>query len=433
MTVPSLPWSQRARHSVEPPISYLMEQGISNPDIISLAAGLVDQESLPVDEIRRSLDRVCADPVLARESLQYATTWGLHSLREHLANRLRTIDHAALGETSEPARHAASPGRILIGTGSQQLLYILAEVLLDPGDIVLAGVPSYFVYMGAVESFGAKVVGVASDADGMDPDDLERKLVALDRQGDLSRVKFIYDVTYFNNPTGLSLALHRRPTILAILKRWSIHHRLLFVEDAAYRELRYAGVDQPSMLAYDHDGQHVVYAGTFSKPLAPGIRTGYVVGPDDLLEKMVRQKGHHDFGSPSLNQQLVLAMLETGDYDRHLQTLKSQYAAKLAAMLHRLEEELGDEEDRVKWTMPLGGLYVWVELPPRICTEMPSLFFRDAISAGVLYVPGNFCYPTGGEDQPRHFLRLSFGHQPLARCEEGTSRLARVIHHHLQE
>ncbi len=426
-----LPLSRRAINSVEAPISYLMEQGVSNPDIISLAAGLVDQESLPSEEIAQAISLIWKEPRRAREALQYGTTPGNHSLRERIADRLREMDRQAMGGSLPGGRHPASPGRVVLGTGSQQLLYILGEVMIDPGDIVLATAPGYFVYMGALASFGARVIPIASDASGLDIDDLHRQLESLDRAGLLDRVKFIYDVTYFNNPTGLSLARDRRVPLVEIARKWSTRHRLLVLEDAAYRELRYQGEDQPSLLAYDPEGQHVIYAGTFSKPLAPGIRTGYMIGPDDLLEQIVRLKGHHDFGSASLNQQLALAMIESGSYDLHLARLREVYAQKLARVLQRLEQELADLSNRVSWTRPEGGLYVWMTLPESLSTDMTSHFFRDCLAAGVLYVPGNFCYPDHSEGVPRHFLRLSFGHQSIERCEEGVARLAEVIRRYL--
>jgi 2-aminoadipate transaminase len=432
--VSSIPisFSQRARHSVEAPISYLMEQGISNPDIISLAAGLVDQESLPRKEIAEAISHLWKDPRRAKDALQYGTTPGHHALRGKIADRLRDMDrHALKGTMNADDRHPATAGRIVLGTGSQQLLYILAEVLLDPGDIVLGSAPGYFVYMGALASFGARIIPIDTDAGGMNLDHLESTLVDLERSNLLARVKFIYDVTYFNNPTGLSLAADRRRPLVELAERWSKTHRLLVLEDAAYRELRYHGNDEPSLLAYDPDGERVIYAGTFSKPLTPGIRTGYIIAPDDLLEQVIRQKGHHDFGSASLNQQLVLEMLESGAYDRHLATLRKVYSAKLAGMLDQLDQELGNERDRVRWTMPEGGLYVWMELPASLSTSMDSSFFQHALSSGVLYVPGNFCYPDTDAGAPRHCLRLSFGHQSIDRCREGVTRLAGVIRQHL--
>jgi 2-aminoadipate transaminase len=409
-----------------------MEQGISNPNIISLAAGLVDQDSLPREEIAHAIEIIWNDPRRTKEALQYGTTPGNHALRELIAQRLRDMDHRALGRAIDSTdRHPAAAARVILGTGSQQLLYILAEVLLDPGDIVLASAPGYFVYMGALASFGARVVPVPTDDGGLNLLALEQILTDIERAGQLDRVKFIYDVTYFNNPTGLSLAHDRREPLVALARRWSKTHRLMVLEDAAYRELRYQGEDEPSLLAFDPAGEQVIYAGTFSKPLAPGIRTGYLVGPSDLIEHIVRQKGHHDFGSASLNQQLALTMLESQAYDTHLAKLREVYSAKLQRVLNRLDEELQNHADQVKWTRPVGGLYVWMELPTSVSTQMESPFFRDALSSGVLYVPGNFCYPEADQGAPTHFLRLSFGHQSIDRCDEGVARLASVIRRHL--
>jgi 2-aminoadipate transaminase len=397
-----------------------MEQGVGRPELISLAAGLVDQESLPNDEIASAFRDLLSRPAQMREALQYGTTPGLAPLRDVVRRRWAVADGLDVENVAID--------RVFLGTGSQQILYILAELLLDPGDIVLAGVPTYFVYLGAMRSFGARIVAVKTDENGLDLDDLEQRFRAMDSAGELDRVKFIYDVTYFNNPTGWTLSADRRARLVEIARRWSHRHRILVVDDAAYRELRFRGQDIPSLLMHDPSGQHVVTTGTFSKPFAPGVRTGFGIVPPELVEPLTTQKGHHDFGSASLNQQLLLSLLQTGLYDRHLSRLHEVYTAKLDAFLGILDRELGAEPD-VTWTRPEGGLYVWLRLPEPISTDVESDFFTDCLANNVLYVPGRFCFPEG--DAPAHYLRLSFGHPPLERCQEGMRRLCRVVKKHL--
>ncbi|MBX9653406.1 PLP-dependent aminotransferase family protein [bacterium] len=417
--------SERSLNSHEAPISYLMEQGLANPGVISLAAGFVDQETLPTKELESAVQEIAHNPKRGRDALQYGTTHGLPPLREIIVNRLNDMDGIA------DASHQATVHRCVLGTGSQQLLYILGEILLNPGDIVLAGVPTYFVYMGALQSFGAEIIPVQTDEHGLVPADLDRKLEQLSREGKLSRVKFLYDVTYFCNPTGLTLSLDRRPRIVEIIKRWSTENRILIVEDAAYREIRYLGEDIPSLLRFDESGEFVIYAGTFSKPFAPGVRTGYMIVPADLVKPFVQQKGHHDFGSANLTQQILLSVLQSGDYDRHLSSLRKTYSEKLQMMLDVLSEQLGTFGPQVTWTRPDGGLYVWLRLPKSIDTSGTGTFFKDCIAAGVLYVPGNFCFPTSMEEMPTSFIRLSFGFQPLERCREGLLRFTRVAREYL--
>jgi 2-aminoadipate transaminase len=398
-----------------------MEQGVSNPGVISLAAGLVDQDSLPVDEVAQACARLMAHPALARELLQYGATPGYAPLRDLLARRLAEMDGLAPGEND------LCGDRVLIGAGSQQLLYLVGEVLLDPGDVVLADAPTYFVYMGALESMDARIVPVDADDDGLVPESLEVRLDEIQRRGELDRVKFIYVVSYFNNPTGMTLSADRRKQVVEIAKRWSRASRIHVVEDAAYRELSYFGDPPPSMLRFDPDASTVLYAGTFSKPFAPGVRTGYLVAPRDLVGALVRQKGHHDFGSANLTQGLVLEVLESGAYDRHLARLRTIYGEKLRLTLNTLQDALSPLDPQVEWTRPTGGLYVWVRTPAGVSTGMDGPFFRDCLDEGVLYVPGEFCYPPGVEGAPTNFLRLSFGLADARRCREGLNRFCRVL------
>lgn len=416
------------------PIGEFMRQGVRQPELISLAAGLVDQESLPVEEVIATAHDLLRESKLARELLQYGQTEGYGPLREMLARNLTTVDRL------EDVGGSLTADDLIVGSGSQQLLYILGETLIAEGDIVLVASPGYFVYMGAMESLGARLVGVEADQDGIVPSSLDQRLHEIDRAGELGRVRFVYEVTYFNNPTGSTLSAQRRPMVMEVIQRWSRGHRLLYVEDAAYRELRYHGEDVPSLLKYDPLRQWVVYAGTFSKPFAPGVRTGYVVAPREVLHAMGRIKGLHDFGSANLNQGIAYGVLASGLYDKHLATLRRVYGEKLACVLDILDKELGSLGGQVDWTRPEGGLYVWVRLPANVSTEFDRPFFLDCLKENVLYVPGNLCYPNGatspvagsGEVAATNCLRLSYSHVCLTRCEEGVRRLCRVIRRHIE-
>ncbi|WP_419192689.1 PLP-dependent aminotransferase family protein [Kolteria novifilia] len=422
---PAVSFSDRVRRSEKPPISYLMEQGLANPNVISLAAGFVDNASLPVDEVRQAATTILADRDTALAALQYGTTDGYPELRRQIVEQIARLDERT------PSDLGLDPQRVIVGTGSQQLLYLVGEVLLDPGDIVLLGVPGYFVYMGALESFGARIVPIRTDEEGLDPEAVEAALEAIDAEGNLERVKFIYDVSYFNNPTGLTLSEPRKRALVEIAQRWSKRHRIVVVEDAAYRELRYRGSDLPSMLRFDPDGQTVLYAGTFSKPFSPGMKTGYVIVPTEFREPLINQKGHEDFGTSNLNQHLLAELMRSGAYQSHLKTLRDVYREKMRVTIETLEAELRPVRERVSWTSPEGGLYVWLTLPEEILTSRGSPFFEDCLKEGMLYVPAEFFYPRSATDVPHHCLRLSFGVPPLDRVREGVRRLARVVLRHL--
>ena len=168
---------------------------------------------------------------------------------------------------------------MIVTTGSQQMLALLSDVLLDPGDVVLTEAPTYFVYQGVLQGAGARVLSVPMDEQGMDADALESLLRRLERSGELGRVKLIYTCDYYQNPTGLTLSLERRRRLLELARRYSRTRRILILEDGAYRELRYEGDDLPSIKSFDVHNEYVVWTSTFSKPLAPGLKTGYGIVP----------------------------------------------------------------------------------------------------------------------------------------------------------
>lgn len=264
---------------------------------------------------------------------------------------------------------------------------------------------------------------------GVVPEALERVLEELEAAGELGRVKLMYVCSYHQNPTGLTLSEARRPRVLEILRRFSRRQRILLIEDAAYRELSYEGRVPASIRSFDAEGRFVAYVGTFSKPFAPGLKSGYGLLPSDLAEKVVLQKGHHDFGSANLCQYLLVEAMRSGVYREHVAKIRGHYALKCQTMLEALEKYLGGLcGGRVRWTRPSGGMYVWVSLPEEIETGPGSRLCQRALEKGVLYVPGEYCYPPGaGRAVPRHQMRLSFGTPSLGQIEEGVRRLAEAI------
>jgi 2-aminoadipate transaminase len=416
-------WSRRALAVADSPISGLMRRALEQPELISLAAGFVDQASLPVEATHSAALALLSDPEAARAALQYGSTAGHGELRDQVLALVLAQDAAAMSgvvPASRPDRE-----QVVLTAGSNQILALLADALLDPGDCVLCDDPTYFVFAGLVQSVGARCVGIASDEHGMRSDALAAELARQAAAGTLERVKAIYVMSYFDNPRGVSLAAERRAALVALAQEYSRKQRLYIIEDAAYRELRFEGADVPSLRAHDASGETVIYAGTFSKSFAPGVRVGYGIFPQALARVVLALKGYRDFGSPHLNQCLVSRVLSLGLYAPHVALLRAVYARKAECMLRALDAEIAPL-GVCRYQRPKGGLYVWLELPQRLDTSEQGELFAHALALGVLYVPGAYCFGAQSEDTRSH-MRLSFGVQSEERIGAGIARLARVI------
>jgi len=396
-----------------------MAMAIQNPSLINFAAGFVDSATLPVEECAAITRRIFSHPAQGQTALQYGTTLGLKPLREELLRHLEKLE----GRPASAFNLTAD--EIVITTGSQQTLYLVADALVDPGDIVIAASPSYFVFTGTLQSLGASVLTVPVDQYGMDVDALQRLLEKLDRDGQLPRVKFIYCVSYYDNPTGLTLSPQRRQRMVELARRFSRDYRILILEDAAYRELGYDGGVLPSIKSFDPENLYTILTQTFSKPFAPGLKLGYTAMPKDLLHAVLQQKGNHDFGSSNLCQQIALEALRDGSYEEHLQVLREQYRRKRDAVIAALQAHM---PPGVQWTNPEGGMYVWVTFASSVDTSQSSAMFSRCVDAGVLYVPGDYCFPANSaEPIPHDCLRLCFGQVALDQIASGIQRLATVV------
>ncbi len=421
--MPPISFSHRSTWTRRQAISFLMQQAVENRHVLSLAAGLVDEATLPAAECQTALQELLADPARARSALQYGTTPGADGLREQL------VAHFARLEGVSRSELGVGPDQFLATTGSQQFLSLAAETLLDPGDICLVAAPTYFVFLGVLNGVGARAIPVTSDGDGMRMDALEARLQELELAGELPRVKVIYLVSDFENPSGVCLSADRRRSVVEIARRWSREHRILILEDAAYRELRYDGEPLPSVWSCDPTHEHVVYTQTFSKSFAPGIRVGYGIAPRELVGPLCDRKGNEDFGSANLNQHLLANILASGQYASHLRQVLAGYRAKRDAMLAACEEFFVDLPG-VSWVHPAGGLYVWMSLPESIPTGFDSPLFSLASKRHeVMYVPGELCYPADRVDwsAPRRQMRLSFGVLSPERIHEAVRRLAGAV------
>jgi 2-aminoadipate transaminase len=447
--------SKMGQRTVEPPISWLMHAALSRPKLISLAAGFTDNASLPVAEARAALNQVLRSPKSGQPALQYGSTAGDPALRKLTAEYLRKLD---LGGTpcrrpkNQGRRHAVppeiySPDRLLITSGSQQLLYMTTEALCDEGDIVLVEDPTYFVYLSILQSRGLRARGVRLERDGLDLAHLESVLQSLKRSGELRRVKMIYLVSYFQNPTGVTTRFEKKAAVLKLLKKFerAAGHPIYLLEDAAYRELSFsAGIkgrdalprvqvpqcgigptSSPSALAAPGAADRVIYAGTFTKPFATGVRVGYGVLPEPVFSAVKHIKGNHDFGTANLLQQLFVRALASGMYEQQVARLQKRYAHKARVMKRAIEKHF---PSAVEWWEPEGGMYFWARLPRSVPTGVKSKVFQTALKNDVLYVPGEICYADDpARRKPNHEMRISFGNASEADIREGIKRLGKVL------
>jgi 2-aminoadipate transaminase len=405
-------------------IGFLMQQGIENADCLSLAAGFVDPETLPVDLVRETTAKLMGGPA-GKSTLQYGTTPGSDSLREVFRDYLAELEGASEHLKSLPL------DRIVLTTGSQQLLLLVSQALFNPGDICLVAAPTYFVYLGVLDGVGAKAIPVTTDENGMCPEALDAELQRLSDEDQLHRVKLVYVVSYHDNPAGISVSAERRPRLMDVVRKWSADQHLFLLEDAAYRELHYDGPVQPSIFSYDQqdedDQQHVILSQTFSKSFSPGLRVGVGVLPQQLVKPVYDLKCNEDFGSGHLSQNVVASVLQSGAYRQHVSRLQQSYKEKRDAMLAAADEFFSDIPG-VSWLRPNGGLYVWMTLPEHVPTGFDSELFKRATHTDkVMYVPGELCYPSDWDQRPVNQMRLSYGVLDIEGIREGMKRLASAV------
>ncbi len=416
-------WTNRfsniAQRTHPPQISWLMAQALEVPGLISLAAGFVDQSSLPHSQVGENLAGILEKIDDLQSPLQYGTTAGDVELRRLLLERLKREDGLPLHLPYEDAN-------VIIGSGSQQILYLAFETLLNEGDIVLMEAPTYFVVLGIMQARGAETVGIDTDEFGLIPEALAEALERLQKEDQLHRVKMLYLMTYTTNPQGIQLSLERRKQILEILSRYKEKgYPILLLEDAAYRHLSFEPNTKPAMLSMQQDDELVLYIESFSKSLSPGLRMGYGIGPQALIQKMIDLKGSHDFGSSNLSQQIVKALIMSGELDLHTDTLRKVYKQKWHLVDEILKEHAPPE---AKWIEPKGGFYTWLQLPDEINTNGDSELFQEALKQKVLYVPGNLCYSPDREEAKRSSsMRLAFGMINEEKLREGCKRLMTAV------
>ena len=359
------------------------------PEIISFAGGLPSPATFPVERMKAAFDKVLSEN--GKVALQYGPTDGYPLLREWIANSLSTPTCQIL------------PEQVLMTSGSQQALDLLGKVLIDEGSRVLVETPSYLGALQAFSVYRPEFKSVSTDEHGLVPSSIDAVAKG---------ARLLYALPNFQNPTGRSLSVERRQELVETCARFG----LPLIEDDPYGALSYTGEPFPKMLNMNPDG--VIYMGSFSKVLTPGIRLGYVVAPLPLVRRLELAKQAADLHTAQLTQMVVYEVIKDGFLDQHIPTIRSLYGNQCQVMLDAMAEHFPAS---VTWTRPEGGMFVWVTLPKSI-DAMKLL--DQAIAAKVAFVPGA---PFYANEPETNTLRLSFVTVPPERIREGVAILGKLI------
>lgn len=365
-----------------------------HPDVISFAGGLPAPELFPVEEIKQVSQLVLTE--MGAKALQYTTTEGFPPLRQWVSERMNKRFHLNL-----------TADDVLITSGSQQVLDLSGKLFLDEGDVVLCENPTYLAAITAFRAYGCRFQEVETDDEGMIPEALEKALA------DTSRVKMIYVIPDFQNPTGRTWSRARRAALAELAAR----HETLVVEDNPYGELRFEGEFLPAVKSFDrHEG--IIFGGTFSKIFCPGYRLGWVAGPQEIVRKFTLAKQATDLHCNTLAQMEVARYLEMFDIDAHIERIRTVYKKRRDLLVASMAEEF---PKNVRFTKPEGGLFSWAELPKEINARD---LLKKSLERKVAFVPGGAFFPNGGHENT---LRLNFSNMPDDRIVEGIKRLGLII------
>jgi len=360
----------------------------AQPDIISFAGGLPAPELFPVDAVRAAANAVLGQN--GPDALQYGPSEGFMPLREWIAEEVRQRGIAA------------KPTEILITSGSQQVLDLAGKLFLNAGDVVLTENPTYLAAIQAFQTFEARFVPVPTDDQGLIPEALPELIR-------IHRPKFLYTIPNFQNPTGVTLPAERREKLAHI----AASHGLVIVEDDPYGKLRYSGTNVPPIKHWDETG-YIIYASTFSKTIAPGLRLGWVVAPAEVFSRLLILKQASDLHTSSFDQRVAHAFLTQNDQAAHVERIRRAYGERFAVMNEALRAEM---PSGFTWTQPEGGMFLWVTGPQSL--DGMELLPR-AIERKVAFVPGRDFFPGDGG---RNHLRLNFSNSAPERIREGVRRL----------
>jgi 2-aminoadipate transaminase len=387
--------AQRA-HQMNPSVIREILKVTEKPGIISFAGGLPSSETFPIEAMQAACAKVLSQD--GKAALQYAASEGHGPLRDWVAQELKQQGMQVGAD------------QVLITTGSQQGLDLVAKVLIDPGSRVLVETPTY---LGALQAFAPMepvIEGVASDDQGVLPEALRQQA---------SGARMAYLLPNFQNPTGRTMSESRREAVVQV----AIDTGLPLLEDNPYGELWFDQAPPPALAARHPDG--TLYLGSFSKILAPGLRLGYVVAPRSIYAKLLQAKQAADLHTPSFNQRVVAEVLKDGFLERHVPTIRARYQAQCQAMLGALEKAFGHSgnggENSLSWNRPAGGMFLWTRLPAGLnAIDLLPL----AVEHNVAFVPGSAFYAA--DPDPRS-MRLSFVTPSVSEIERGVVALARAM------
>lgn len=372
-----------------------MFKRMADPEIISLAGGNPASELFPSEELSKIAGKILmTSPTLA---LQYGTTDGYPQMKECARKRAEKVN--SVGENDE----------ILVMTGANQGIDLTAKALLNKGDAVIVENPSFIGSLNAFRSYECQLVGVKVEYDGMSMGALENALKAN------KNVKMIYTIPTFQNPTGVTMSLEKRRRMLELAKDYDA----LILEDNPYGDLRFSGEEAPTVKSLDTDGR-VIYAGSFSKILSPGMRLGYLAAPAPLAEKIEMLKQVNDVHTPMLTQLMCVEFMKKYDIDRYIAKNRELYGKKCAKMIENMEKYF--PADKVKWVAPEGGIFIWCECPS---IEDITPVIDRCLEKKVAIVPGsNFAVDMFA---PSNMFRMNYSSATLENIEEGVRRVGEAL------
>jgi 2-aminoadipate transaminase len=390
-------FSQRTRVMKKSAMRDLMAL-TARPEVISLAGGLPDTSTFPAEDFAKLMSHLAVESTA--RALQYGPTEGIDEVREAIIQVMAAEGTHVDGED------------VLVTTGGQQVIDLVCKTLVDPGDVVIAEAPTYPGAVPTFSAYQAEVIQIEMDADGMRIDVLEDTLARLDREG--RRPKFIYTIPNFQNPAGVTMSLPRRKRLVDIAQE----RELLILEDNPYGLLRYEGEPLPSLYAMD-GGEFVIYLGTFSKILSPGVRVGWAAAPSPVLQKMNIGKASSDLCSSTMTQLFVAEYFRGGQWPAYMDSLRTLYRGRRDVLLDALAEHLPAE---ASWTRPQGGLFIWATLPDGLDT---TDLLAKALSRNVAFVPGRAAFLDG---RGATSMRLNFSGVDADQLREGVRRIGEVVH-----
>lgn len=362
----------------------------ARPEVISFAGGLPSDASFPVSQLKNAFAKVLDEAPQA--ALQYSTTDGYAPLREWIA-----AEKTKLGAQ-------ISPDQVIIVSGSQQALDLIGKVFINEGDKILVETPTYLGALQAFELFFPKFESVASDSEGLDAQQLTIE--------QMEGAKFLYALPNFQNPTGRLMTEARRQALVEKARA----HNLLVIEDDPYGELWYTSAPPPSLLT--RMPERVIQMGSFSKILAPGLRLGYIVAPVEIARKFEQVKQATDLHTSTLTQRAVYEVVKDGFLAEHIPGIRALYQAQAHAMLDALSQYM---PKTVSWNQPAGGMFLWLQLPQEMDSE---LMLKRALERNVAYVPG---VPFYANQPDRSTMRLAFVTVPEERIRQGVKVLGEVF------